>query len=317
MTLIAAFRCYGGAILCADTLEVSSDGTQAFVRKIEPKDSGEYELAVAGAGNATLIDGFVEALRRDARTWKAQQDEDVIGGLIRNVVMEYHDNEVRLWPEPDDRMNHFIVCAKPKGKWGLFLWEIAGTVVLPIGDYSLLGYMSGAYKHEIRKLYHKDLPMQTALILGIHLFSLAKGMTSQIIGGDTDAIYVHDHNAAMQPVSVEDMRILEQRVNTFDAAIAKIVLACPDFGATFDSDLYGLLENFVVEVMNLRGELMGRPSFMKMIDARAALLQRSALERGRDNPPDPQMLEAQTNEPPPAKKKRNQPSKRKTSKGRQ
>lgn len=311
MTLIAAFRCYDGAVLCADTLETSEDGTRAFVHKLEPKETGEYWLAVAGSGHAALIDGFVNALRLDARTWKPQQDEDTIAALIRNVVVDYHDNEVRLFPAPEDeKLNHFLICVKPKNQHGYHLWEIYGTVVLPVGDYSLLGFAAGMYKHEIKRLYFPKFLMQKALILGIHLFSLAKGMSSQYIGGHTDAVEVYD-NKEMRQVSVEDMRLLEHRVNAFNDKIARIVLECSDIGSTRDSDLYGLLQNFVEEVMELRGRFLGRPSFIKE-------MQMSGWEFITGQPePAPKPPEPQATEPPTAKKKRAEPSKPRKSKGRQ
>jgi hypothetical protein len=315
VTLIAAFRCYEGAVLCADTLETSvEEGTRSFVRKLEPKDTGGYWVAVAGAGHATLIDGFTNTLSRDARNWPPQQNEEVIGGLIRNVVMDYHENEVRLYPEPEPyKLNYFVVCVKPKSQRGIYLYEIQGTVVLPVGDYSLLGFSAGMYKREVRRLYHQKFPMQTALILGIHLFSLAKDTTSQYIGGDTDAIYVYDDWREMQAVSVADMRVLENRVNTFDDAISRIVLPCSDMGATFDADLYGLLLNFVEDVMRLRGHFLGRPS---ILDERATI--RHLL--GENAPPDEmlpddELPELEPKEPSAAKKKRRQPSRPRKSKG--
>ena len=60
MTLIAAFRCHEGVVICADSQETIGDW-RAPVKKIIHKDVGEYQVAVGGAGDdGALIDVFVQ-----------------------------------------------------------------------------------------------------------------------------------------------------------------------------------------------------------------------------------------------------------------
>src|SRR6266404_4420638 len=89
MTLIAAFRCSEGAVLCADTME-SVEGFRMPVHKLETQDCRNYWLAIAGAGNSDLIDGFAYALELDIGAWEDGYTDDVIGAKIRHVLVEYH-----------------------------------------------------------------------------------------------------------------------------------------------------------------------------------------------------------------------------------
>lgn len=261
VTLIAAIRCFEGAVLCADTMETVGD-FRSPVHKIQPLDCGSYWLAVAGAGHGELVDGFVELLRLSVEGWKAKQSDNVIWGYLRDAARDYHEHEVALYPEDSDRdkRTQFLVCIKPKDVMGLSLWQIHGPIVTPVGDYALLGYGSALYKYELKKLYEANNAIRKgkttnrfnqvrALLLGIHLFTLAKD-TNTYIGGDTEAIYVFEDDE-MRMVASEDVRILEERVSKFDAAIAEIVLKCPDT-TTPDVELATYLDNFTKTIMKMR-----------------------------------------------------------------
>jgi hypothetical protein len=261
VTLIAAFRCYEGAVLCADTKE-TVEGFQTPVRKLVAEECGEYWLAIAGAGNSDLIDGFIYALQLEMSTWNGAHSDMVIGALVKDVLVEYYKNEVKYYPSDssDEKRSNFIVCVKPKQRIGLSIWELRGTSLKPAGDYALMGIGATLYTHELRKLYNTNNAIQDgkttnrfgripALLLGIHLFSLAKG-TSTYIGGDTEAVFVFD-DREMQPVPLQDIEILESRVNTFDQIIAEIVLKCPDTTIQ-DVEVAAYLENFSATVLGLR-----------------------------------------------------------------
>jgi hypothetical protein len=64
VTLIAAFRCDHGIVICADTQETVGQ-FRVSVDKIAPRIAGEYELVIGGAGNCGgLIDDFTENFTR-------------------------------------------------------------------------------------------------------------------------------------------------------------------------------------------------------------------------------------------------------------
>src|SRR5258708_28950416 len=67
VTLIAAFRSRAAIAVCADSQETitcyDEHGTsyelRKTVQKISPHVIGKYQIAIAGAGNANLIESFV------------------------------------------------------------------------------------------------------------------------------------------------------------------------------------------------------------------------------------------------------------------
>jgi 20S proteasome alpha/beta subunit len=249
MTLIAAFRCYEGVVLCADQQETVG-GFRVAVNKIAPQDCGNYQLAFAGSGNGDLIDGLAYALRLDVERWQSRLSEAVIMGNIRNLLLDFHQNEIALYPaaSTDDKLNHCLVCIKPKDTTDIYLWELRGSVIVPVGDYALLGVGEAIYAHELKRLYRGTPRGLQAVLLGIHLFSLAKE-TSNYVGGQTDVIFVRDNGMTQE--DPHDVKVLERRIADFNERIAELVLLCPDT-STPDDELRGFLANFQDGVMQMR-----------------------------------------------------------------
>jgi hypothetical protein len=253
VTLIAAFRCDAGGhpaiVLCADTQETVGD-TRVAVNKLLPQDVGDYLLAIAGSGNGNLIDGFTDSLVRLVKTWPAGANEQFARDSIRDLLVDFYDNEVRLYPadQPSDNINDFLVCIKPKGTKDVFLWEIHGPTIVPVGNHALLGITAAIYTHELCKLYRPQLSMSQAILLGIHLFSLAKA-TSNYVGGETDIVLVR--NTSMWPFAREETHILEQRISALNQKIAELVIALPD-SAVHGDELKALLLHFQDWVLDFR-----------------------------------------------------------------
>jgi len=83
MTLVAAFRCDEGVVVCADSQEtVALDIHSQYrvrVTKIKPQDAGEYEIVIGGEGNSgPLVDRFALELLDDVRRWPGELGNDEI-----------------------------------------------------------------------------------------------------------------------------------------------------------------------------------------------------------------------------------------------
>jgi len=143
VTLIAAFRCYEGAVLCADQQETVDD-VRVSINKIKPEPCGNYWLAIAGTGNGDLIDGFAYRLKlemEDKTAWPSGLDTRGVYGRLQALVQQYHESEVFYYPADSaaEKQIDFLVCITPVDGADIFLWELRGTSVVPVGDYALLG----------------------------------------------------------------------------------------------------------------------------------------------------------------------------------
>ena len=249
MTLIAAFRCNEGMVLCADQQETIGIH-RVSVNKLSPRRYGEYALAIAGSGEGYLVDGFADKLGRVIQAWPTGVDESSARESITTALLDFHTNEVNLYPTTpnDDKLCSFVVCITPKTEDRTFLWQIHGTVILPIERHVLIGVYEAIYNHELRRLYRDRLSMNQAMLLGIHLFSIAKA-TSTYIGGNTDIIAVLNHR--MLSFDADEVRALEQHIGSFNERIASLVLAAPDYDMT-KTEFEQLLKDFEQQVIELR-----------------------------------------------------------------
>src|SRR6187397_917372 len=119
VTLIAAFQCDTGVVLCADsqeTVDIPERGSyRVNVNKLEQRDAGKYEVIVGGAGDGALVDGFVDQFVEMVSRWRSEYRKSQALSAIRRFVRDYHATDIVLSPaHPDDKHLGFIVCLKSK-----------------------------------------------------------------------------------------------------------------------------------------------------------------------------------------------------------
>jgi hypothetical protein len=254
MTLIAAFRCTEGVVLCADQQETVG-AHRAAVNKLTPKRCGEYALAVAGSGDGDLVDGFADSLTTLITGWSPGISDSLARASISGALLDFHANEVNWYPAPaDEKLCSFVLAITPRTETSTFLWRIRGTVILPVGDFALIGVNEAMYSHELQRLYRRGFSTNQAILLGIHLFSLAKA-TSNYVGGNTDIIAVL--NNRIYELDAREVRALEERVAAFNERMAALVLAAPDY-AMSKPEFGQLFKEFKQQVIKLRSQDLGK-----------------------------------------------------------
>ena len=255
VTLIAAFRCRDGVVLCADEQETVGD-IRVAVNKLKPEDAGaNYQLAIAGSGNSDLIDGFAYKLKLDVAGWDVDADERLVYGYLQSAVQDYHENEVKYYPadSADDKLNHFLVCIRPNNRSDIFLWELRGTAIVPVADYTLMGVTASIYQHELKRLYpdKEKIDRAQAMTLAVHLFSLAKA-TSNYIGGQTRIVFVGPDGMDLRPS--EDVAKIEQRIDEINRSLGSIMLEMANLEGS-EVRVEKAFKLFREEILGLRREV--------------------------------------------------------------
>lgn len=229
MTLIAAFRCnmdgHPGVVVCADSQETYGD-YRVTVDKVKPRDAGEYDLIIGGAGNvAALIDGLANALEQNVKRWSAALDEESARLRIERTLLSYHARQVTHYPaEAHQKLLRFIVCVRDKSTSEIYLWRTDGTTAERVEDYALLGWEEAVYDYEVKWLYLDGMEAVQAVMLGVHLFTVARN--SLYVGGPTQVIAVN--KMGMWPIDPGEVEDLEERISLFSGALGSLMLALPD-----------------------------------------------------------------------------------------
>lgn len=256
MTLIAAFRYRDGAIICADSQETVGC-YRVEVEKIKPRDAGNYDLIIGGSGNiATLIDGQADTIERNVKSWPAGLSEEEARRRLETVLISYNVRHVVPFPvtgpadDPIYKVMRFIVCARDRSTSQIYLWKTEATTIECVEDFALVGWDEAIYIHEVRKLYKRNVFAFRCVMLGVHLFALAKA-TSNWVGGPTQVIGVCDKGMWVEPP--QHIGKLEARMEAFDKMTAKLLLECADT-ITTGSEFDNRLARFHEEAKKLRTE---------------------------------------------------------------
>lgn len=231
MTLIAAFRCYEGVVLCADDQETVDDVFRVRVDKLEPAPVRNYEVAAAGTGNVSeLIDGFIDTLWQAVDSWPQALTQRQIQASARRVLVDYFQNEVKHHPaKRAEKYLQFVICLRDQSTRNVFLFETANTVLREVRSSVLMGFWPSIYQHEVDRLYDPSQHAGQVVVLGIHIFDMARKMTN-VIGENVKIVVATEHG--MKSELDADVKNLQDRFEQFDRLISELVTTLPNLGST-------------------------------------------------------------------------------------
>jgi hypothetical protein len=161
-----------------------------------------------GAGNtAALIDGLANAIEQAVSKWPESLDEESARSRLERVLVAYHARQVRFYPVDDDhKLLRFVVCIRNKLAQEVYLWRTDGTTVERVEKYALIEWEEALYDYVVRRLYQHNITTPAAVLLGIHLFTVA--YNSLYIGGDTQVIVVTKDNMRLR----SDAKFIQERL---------------------------------------------------------------------------------------------------------
>ncbi len=149
MTLIAAFKCSDGFVVCADSQETV--GYHRVSRqKIVPKKLGNFEIAIGGSGNGSLIDAIVHRIETKLESLADIRTLPQLKVMVRKELLDARRNDARLYPK-EDRDVGFLVCARSLEAPAVEVWRTAASQLIPVQDYCLVGWAEELYEHAAKR----------------------------------------------------------------------------------------------------------------------------------------------------------------------
>jgi hypothetical protein len=192
MTYIGAFRCHGGAIMCADTLETRGDNKN-YVEKIEIVEDHSFPLAVGGAGVEDILKPFMQEIIERVKVSKPATKAALQTEIKETIKTVYENDLPALVLKKQHLTPQFIIVAKPTSE-DYCIFPVIGKRLYKEQSRAIIGYPS-AYNHALLKRLHRnDLPMQQAVMLAIYLVSQSKQFDDGV-GGDSQIVIVRDNGA--------------------------------------------------------------------------------------------------------------------------
>jgi hypothetical protein len=229
MTLIAAFRCNGGLVIAADSQETITDefGNQyrKTVQKIAPRVIGNYQLAVAGAGHAKLIEAFILHLER-ALKQKSLRGVTQFQEFVEGQLREFYASDVRLCPDEDKQIIIFIaaVCQLTK-EYELWVSENVRLRTAAKDAPELIGVEYGLYTQTARRLFTDGMSMAQSVLASIYVLTLAE-QTSNWVRGPMDVVTIKPNGIWAE--SAEYVRVMQDRLKEHESFVSAIFLSCAD-----------------------------------------------------------------------------------------
>src|SRR5579859_5600850 len=119
VTLIASFRSNQAIAVCGDSQETVTYldeygepyELRKTVQKLSPQNLGPYQLIIAGAGNARLIESFIVRASRARITGVVGLES--LRNALEQILTSFYEQDVRLCPDDDKNMRLFIGASIP------------------------------------------------------------------------------------------------------------------------------------------------------------------------------------------------------------
>ena len=260
MTLIAAFRCTDGAIICADSQETVGHH-RVSVQKITPFDIGKMQVVIAGSGeNGDLLEAFVERLREELQE-KTIDTLRKFKSEAQDCLLQFMRNEASLCPK-NQRAMRFVVGSRiaeepaRSGKSTIVhgpgvaqVWETRSSRLIPFEKYALLGWEEELYRRSVDRLFRVPLPISRAIPLAMYLFSLAEDTSNYVRGPVSVAVLT-----GASPILIESPEAIEEfeaMTETYSRALEDMLLSCADT-ALSSEEFAGKFATFTENIFRLR-----------------------------------------------------------------
>lgn len=147
MTFIAGFSCADGIVLCTDSLE--ADGfTKRTVRKIRTFGTTDWQVAIAGAGGAGIIDKFCDEVSEAIP--KGKYDPALIEFTMEDTLLRFRSRY-----RADEEHFEVIVGTHCTRVIDRRLYRSGSGHLSPIKDHVHIGVGHSLWRFLIETLYEK------------------------------------------------------------------------------------------------------------------------------------------------------------------
>jgi hypothetical protein len=220
VTLIAAWRCTDGVLVCADAQETVGDYRRS-VQKITPEKMGNFQVIVAGSGNPSLIESFIIVLRRAVTASRFTALEE-FEALAEKTLEDFYDCDVRLCTDEEKTMQLFIAAVADEPPDGYEVWVTENIRLRSLRPgCELIGWEKPLYSSIAQRFYNSNITLSQAFLAGIYLFTVA-GTTSNYIGGNTSVATIWGGGIAMQ--DADYIESTGKRLKEYEQEIRKYIL---------------------------------------------------------------------------------------------
>jgi len=219
VTIIAAFQCRDGLLMCADSEQSIGSEAKAQARKILLVKTPSYNVGIGGAGDSSSIEYIQNELRQrialDRPTW------DSVDSWLQRFAIEmweacigpYRGFDSRYAPEDLE----FLIGLQAQGEYRLYKWQ--RRVVYQIVDRAPTSIGAGIIQSEMllnELQFALPLTASEMCLLAVRMMLKVKQLV-QGCGGKTEMILLRSDGGltVLSTKVIESVEHLVEQVDTF------------------------------------------------------------------------------------------------------
>ena len=262
MTLITVFPYPDGTVIAADSQETVKDyhGNEFkySVLKVRPEKIGNFQVLIAGGGNAEAIETFIE----DCKQFFADSKLDNLADFKTAIQTRLQKCRKDLRSLGDDSKMHLLIAAQIGQTYAV--WKTRTHLLADVTEPDMIGFTDYMYRHTVKEFQPKNLPVIQLILLSLRVLDFARQTSTcvdkpySIVVIRKDGIHVFDD---------EIIKEFAQSLDVFGSAVNRLFLSCGD--TTLRSEQFDKqLNEFSATARHLRNESLqavGKRAFRSML----------------------------------------------------
>ena len=262
LTLITVFPYPGGTVIAADSQETVKDchGNEFkySVVKLKPEKLGNFQVLIAGGGNAEAIKAFIE----DCKQTFGDTKLDSLGEFKKAIQAKVKECRKDLRSVGDGNKMHLLIAAQIGQSYAV--WKTESHVLADVTEPDMIGFTEYMYRHTVKEFQPKNLPVIQLILLSLRVLDFARQTSTCVDKPYSIAVIRKD---GIHVFDDEIIKEFMQSLDVFGAAVNRLFLACGD--TTVRSEQFDKqLNEFSSTARHLRNESLqavGKRAFRSML----------------------------------------------------
>jgi len=217
MTMIAGLICADGLLMCSDR-EESGGPVKSSTRKLFDISCGQFQFAIATAGDAALCDKAVAAIETAARAATfAALHEEAIEDLLREIHTTY------IWAKDvpgHERGLELILASYDASNQQAQLYRSCEEMLQPCRDFVVAGSGSDLASYFLERLFSRTMSLAEAESLMTFIMREVKD-SSEGCGRESEMLALTTSGAARSLAGDADLPRLAELLRPFWKGTAK------------------------------------------------------------------------------------------------
>jgi len=265
VTIAAGFPCSDGLIICADTQEIIAGYSKVDTEKIRVFSNvpDAYNVVFTGAGDAGLIDTFVDSVTDDLQQ-KNLQGQTRIGSEIKASLLKSFQDHIDPWasfPREDRPTVELLIGVQCQASIRLYHFE--GTGFSQCHLPKCIGTGVALANSLTSQVFVNLLPVSQGFLAATYILRQCKRWVDGC-GGNTDIITMAASSLNLSRVPSIDVTELERHFDEFLTYFHPMLISIADSNFS-ESQIDEVVRQFRLNVLGLRGRFMQTEEFFRRL----------------------------------------------------